>query len=141
MTNANVVTSVAVTTMGSTPAGTYTFAVRVTRVRSTGQGTTGTFETSNTLTLVVNPSANVAPVVTPAANQSATEGTAQSFTIGSFADAVGDTPWLVSIDWGDGSSDTNLTRNNDGNHPGPVPHLHRQHNAHRHRLHGDSQRH
>ena len=116
MTNANVVTSVAVTTMGSTPAGTYTFAVRVTRGADC-QGTTGTFETSNTLTLVVNPSANVAPVVTPAANQSATEGTAQSFTIGSFADAVGDTPWLVSIDWGDGSSDTNLTRTTTGTIP------------------------
>jgi PKD repeat protein len=45
---------------------------------------------------------NVAPTVTAAANQTATEGSSQSFTLGSFGDpGANDSPWKVSVNWGD----------------------------------------
>ena len=50
--------------------------------------------------------ANAAPIVTAPANQPANEGSSTSFILGSFSDAAADTPWAVSVDWGDGSTDT-----------------------------------
>jgi uncharacterized repeat protein (TIGR01451 family) len=57
---------------------------------------------SNNTASVTTP-VNVAPVVTPAARQSASEGTAASFVLGSFVDDANDGPWSIAIDWGDGS--------------------------------------
>src|SRR5262249_11778069 len=49
---------------------------------------------------------NANPVVSPAANQNATEGTAAAIDLGSFSDVgQNDTPWHVSISWGDSSTD------------------------------------
>ena len=56
-----------------------------------------------TFTITVN---NAAPVVTAPANQSANEGSSTSFNLGSFTDVAADTPWAVSVDWGDGSANT-----------------------------------
>jgi hypothetical protein len=50
--------------------------------------------------------ANLAPVVTAPADQTADEGTAASFDLGSFSDPGDDDPWTVSVDWGDGSTET-----------------------------------
>jgi hypothetical protein len=51
--------------------------------------------------------ANVAPDVSPAADQTALEGTTKSFALGSFSDpGANDAPWSVEVDWGDGSSHT-----------------------------------
>jgi acetyl esterase/lipase len=48
---------------------------------------------------------NVPPTVTPPADQTANEGTAKSFDLGSFSDpGVNDNPWAVDVDWGDGST-------------------------------------
>ena len=48
---------------------------------------------------------NVAPSVTAPGNQTADEGAAASFSLGSFADPGDDAPWAAHVDWGDGSSD------------------------------------
>ena len=53
--------------------------------------------------------ANVAPVVTAATDQTASEGTGKSFSLGSFTDPGDDGPWAVKVEWGDGSSDTTFT--------------------------------
>jgi predicted outer membrane repeat protein len=46
----------------------------------------------------------------PPTDQSATQGTAQGFSLGSFADAnSGASPWSVDVSWGDGSPDTVFT--------------------------------
>ena len=50
--------------------------------------------------------ANVAPAVTPPADQSADEGESKAFSLGSFADPGPDGPWSASVDWGDGSTPT-----------------------------------
>ena len=47
--------------------------------------------------------ANVAPVVTAAADQTAEEGASASFDLGSVADPGADT-WTLDVDWGDGSA-------------------------------------
>ena len=47
--------------------------------------------------------ANVAPSVTAAADQSSNEGESHSFSLGSFSDPGDDSPWHVTVDWGDGS--------------------------------------
>ena len=52
--------------------------------------------------------ANAAPVVTPPANNTATEGTSKSFPLGSFTDA-GPSPWAVDVDWGDGTAHTTFS--------------------------------
>jgi PKD repeat protein len=45
------------------------------------------------------------PVVTAPADQSADEGTAKAFDLGSFADAgANDSPWKVSVNWGDSAT-------------------------------------
>src|SRR5205085_1727302 len=47
---------------------------------------------------------NVAPSVTAAADQSSNEGENHSFGLGTFSDpGVGDSPWDVHVNWGDGS--------------------------------------
>lgn len=51
-----------------------------------------------TVTAVTLPGLSLPP------DQSTTEGRAQSFTLGSFADQGNDSPWRLDIDWGDGSS-------------------------------------
>jgi Ca2+-binding RTX toxin-like protein len=45
------------------------------------------------------------PVVTAPSDQTALEGAAKSFNVGSFADADGG-PWTVTVNWGDGSNTT-----------------------------------
>jgi hypothetical protein len=52
---------------------------------------------------------NVDPVITAAAAQSADEGESHSFGLGSFVDPGADSPWDVSVDWGDGSPTTDFT--------------------------------
>jgi Concanavalin A-like lectin/glucanases superfamily/PKD domain/Matrixin len=52
---------------------------------------------------------NVPPTVTAAANQTATEGVAQTFNLGSFTDPGADSPWAAEVDWGDGSAHTTFT--------------------------------
>jgi len=47
---------------------------------------------------------NVAPIVTASGEQSAVMGTSTAFQLGSFADPGQDDPWIVYIDWGDGSA-------------------------------------
>jgi len=59
--------------------------------------------------------ANLAPQVTAAADQTASEGTSKSFNLGSFSDAgVNDHPWSVDVDWGDGSADTTFSTGSQG---------------------------
>ena len=44
--------------------------------------------------------------MTAAADQSSDEGDSHSFALGSFTDPGADSPWDVTVDWGDGSTDT-----------------------------------
>ena len=60
----------------------------------------------NNLTATFN--ANVAPVVTPAAAQSTNEGASTSFSLGSYTDS-GPSPWIVTVNWGDGSPNTTFS--------------------------------
>ena len=59
--------------------------------------------TDYTTSVTVN---NVAPTVTAAADQASDEGEDQAFDLGSFSDPGADSPWDVTINWGDGSLDT-----------------------------------
>src|SRR5439155_12743037 len=62
-----------------------------------------TFSTSVVVT-------NANPVVTAPANQNASEGESHSFSLGTFSDAgVNDSPWLVDVNWGDGSAHTSFS--------------------------------
>jgi PKD repeat protein len=66
--------------------------------------------------------ANANPIVTAAANQTATEGTGASFGLGSFSDpGANDAPWSVDVDWGDGSAHTTFTAGAQGS-LGSKPH-------------------
>jgi hypothetical protein len=47
--------------------------------------------------------ANVAPSVAKPADDNALEGTTKSFGLGSFTDPGADSPWHVTVAWGDGS--------------------------------------
>src|SRR5205807_9877911 len=49
---------------------------------------------------------NVAPTLTAAANNTASEGSPKSFDLGSFSDPGADSPWTVDVNWGDSSSDS-----------------------------------
>lgn len=60
---------------------------------------------STTTTITVN---NVAPTVTPASDQIANAGFATSFALGTFGDPGSDSPWAVSVNWGDGTANTNF---------------------------------
>ncbi len=46
------------------------------------------------------------PVVSAPASQLASEGTPASFNLGSFSDAPVNGPWVIAVDWGDGTSAT-----------------------------------
>src|SRR5262249_40002450 len=52
---------------------------------------------------------DTAPVVTPPPNQAANEGTPTAFALGSFTDPDGGSPWMVEVDWGDGTAHTIFT--------------------------------
>ncbi len=78
--------------------GTYTVTVTV---RETGGP--GAPQGAASFDIVV---ANLAPAVTAAADQTADEGTAASFDLGSFTDPGDDDPWTVIVAWGDGNTDT-----------------------------------
>src|SRR5207237_5911362 len=92
---------------GATP---YTVTVKVTD-KDGGSGT-ATFKVTV---------ANVPPSVTAAADQSASEGTAQSFNLGSFTDPGPDSPWAVDVAWGDGSPHTTFNQSTTGS-LGSQPH-------------------
>ena len=79
--------------------GTFTVNVRV----SDGDGGADT----GSDTVVVQ---NVPPLVTAPANQTASEGTSETFDLGSFTDPGDDDPWEVTVDWGDGSTAPSSTR-------------------------------
>ena len=49
---------------------------------------------------------NANPAVTAPSDQTANEGAATTFTLGSFTDPGPDSPWAVDVNWGDGSSHT-----------------------------------
>ena len=83
--------------------GTFTVNVRVT------DGDGGADTGSDTVQV-----ANVAPAVTAPANQAGSEGTGSSFSLGSFTDPGDDDPWEVTVDWGDGSTDTVFTEASPG---------------------------
>src|SRR4029079_5097361 len=61
--------------------------------------------------------ANVAPDVTAPADQSSNEGSSHSFDLGSFTDPGDDSPWHVTVDWNDGSTETTF----DVNAAGTIP--------------------
>jgi hypothetical protein len=62
--------------------------------------------------------ANVPPSITAPADQTTDEGSSQSFNLGSFTDPGADSPWTVTVDWGDGSFPaTTITMDS----PGTIP--------------------
>src|SRR5207248_8265787 len=75
-----------------TAAGNYTITFTVTD--NAGAGATATVGVSIT--------PPPAPTLTPPANQTGSEGSAKTFSLGSFAGGVG--PYTVSVTWGDGTS-------------------------------------
>jgi hypothetical protein len=77
--------------------GSYTVAVTVTDAH--GGAGQGSFAVSV---------ANAPPALSAPANQGGSEGQPVNFDLGSFADAAGDGPWTVTVDWGDGSTSTRL---------------------------------
>jgi hypothetical protein len=58
-------------------------------------------------------SAGTNPIITPPANQTATEGASTSFSLGSFTDPDG-SPWTVDVNWGDGTAHTIFTTSSAG---------------------------
>src|SRR5439155_16056859 len=105
--DASATTTFTVSVTGTIPAkshtyadnGTYTVQVKVTD--KDGASDTKSF----TVTV-----ANLAPVVSAPANQSADEATAKPFDLGSFSDAgVNDSTWAVDVIWGDGSAHTTFS--------------------------------
>jgi hypothetical protein len=71
----------------------------------TGLGSTASFVVSL---------ANEAPVVTSPGDQTAAEGSAAMFALGGFTDPGGFGPWMVTIDWGDGSAVETFTVDSQG---------------------------
>lgn len=57
--------------------------------------------TDYTTTVTIN---NVVLAVTAPADQQTSTGVLTSFALGSFADPGADSPWQITVDWGDGSS-------------------------------------
>jgi PKD repeat protein len=57
---------------------------------------------------------NAVPFVYVAVDQSANKGRSTSFNLGSFSDAADDGPWEVTVNWGDGSSNTSFQANTPG---------------------------
>lgn len=60
---------------------------------------------SETMTLRVQV-LNVPPAVNPGPEQAADAGVSKTFDLGSFRDPGPDAPWVVDVDWGDGSPHT-----------------------------------
>jgi hypothetical protein len=52
---------------------------------------------------------NVNPSVTAPSSQTATQGVAKSFTLGSFSDPGAEASWSVTVNWGDGSTNDTFT--------------------------------
>lgn len=69
---------------------------------------------SATTNITVN---NVAPLYTPAPNQSTGAGNANAFTLGSFTDPGAEGSWAIHVDWGDDSTPTEFTVDSTG----PLP--------------------
>ncbi|MDX6471756.1 MAG: hypothetical protein QOK22_572, partial [Gaiellaceae bacterium] len=58
---------------------------------------------------------NVAPSLTAPADQTANEGSAKVFDLGSYADpGANDAPWSVDVNWGDGSAHSTFTSSTRG---------------------------
>jgi putative hemolysin len=90
-----------------------------TNVTATVTDSDGASDTDNQVVVVtVN---NVDPVVTAAADDSSNEGASHSFALGSFTDPGTDSAWDVTVDWGDGSTDTNFNVTSAGS-LGSKPH-------------------
>jgi PKD repeat protein len=68
-------------------------------------GTPNGLDPLNTVEALTVPVGGGPPVVTPPGNQIASEGTVQSFPMGSFT-ADGNHAWLLGTNWGDGTPDT-----------------------------------
>lgn len=64
---------------------------------------------------------NVLPIAVDSPDQFAVATIAQSFDLGSFSDPGDDTPWTVTVNWGDGSPDGTFTVNTPGTLP-PLTH-------------------
>jgi hypothetical protein len=58
--------------------------------------------------------ANVPPVVVAPDDQTSDEGEDTQFDLGSFGDPGPDGPWMVDVDWGDGSAHTTYTADGTG---------------------------
>jgi len=52
---------------------------------------------------------NVAPSVTAPTGQTASEGASTNFSLGAFGDTTNDSPWIIDVNWGDGSAHTGFT--------------------------------
>jgi PKD domain len=73
--------------------------------------------------VVVN---NANPVLAGAADQTALEGTAKSFELGSFTDAgANDNPWKVSVNWGDGTAVETLADRSAAGQLDPASHTYK----------------
>src|SRR5262249_44323809 len=82
------------------------FAVTVTVTGAGGLAGAATFHVT---------AANAAPVVTAPADQSATAGAAQAFSLGSFSDlGAQDNPWAVDVNWGDGTAHDSFSKSAPG---------------------------
>jgi hypothetical protein len=94
------------TAVGALPSQSHTYAAGTFDVLVTVSD--GDLGASASFQVVVSPDApaNVAPTLTPPANQTATAGASKSFALGSFADANDPGPWQVTVDWGDNSADS-----------------------------------
>jgi hypothetical protein len=88
---------IAPNTLPHTYANNGVYTVSVTVVDKDGDSDTGTFE------VTVD---NVAPVVSAPSDQTAVQNEYASFDLGSFTDPGADSPWSVTVSWGDGHSDT-----------------------------------
>jgi hypothetical protein len=90
----------------TTVPGTYNVIVSA-RQPNTGGSTYWSKGVKNTDAVIVLPPAptDTTPSVTAPANQPADAGVSKSFDLGLFSDPDG-SPWNVTVEWGDGSSDT-----------------------------------
>ncbi|HEX2741999.1 MAG TPA: PKD domain-containing protein, partial [Rubrobacter sp.] len=73
----------------------------------------GALDSDSQRVVIVNV-ANVAPVLTPAADQNSNEGQNKPFDLGSFTDPGDDDLWTITVEWGDGSADTTFDAANPG---------------------------
>jgi hypothetical protein len=72
-----------------------------TTVSVSAKDSNGDTGTADTQSVTVK---NFAPTATAPADQTANEGSPQTFSLGSFGDPGQDSPWKVSVAWGDGSA-------------------------------------